>query len=152
MDEGFDLGYTPVATTAQKTALTRHTKFNESRFCSLRSCETPNVNKKHISFNMNAAAEFHPPVAKNEVLTVSKASLIRGSTTLIELAFSFYFDKSRKSLQRWVVGMRIKAEITFWLGFRCSGMLITDNQKSAKTATFASLKSLKLLHFYRTWF
>jgi len=31
-------------------------------------------------------------------------------------------------------------------------MLITDNQKSAKTATFASLKSLKLLHFYRTWF
>jgi len=26
--------------------------------------------KKRISFIMNAAAEFHPPVAKNEVLTL----------------------------------------------------------------------------------
>jgi len=69
---------------------------------------------------------------------VSRASLIRGSTSLIEFAFSFYFDKSRKSLQRWVVGMRTKAEIAFWLDFRCSGMLISDMQKSAKTATFAS--------------
>ena len=43
-DEEFDLGCTPVATETQKTALTRHTKLNESWSCTLRSCTTPSVN------------------------------------------------------------------------------------------------------------
>ena len=80
-DEGFDLGYTLVATKTQKMAMTRHTKFNESRSCSLRSCTTPSVNKKRvwtkkrISFIMNAAAGFHPPVVKNEVLALFQGIL-----------------------------------------------------------------------------
>jgi len=81
-DEEFDLGYTPVATKTQKTAMTRHTKFNQSRSCSVRSCTTPSVNKKqrvwtkiNISFIMNAATEFHPPVVKNEVLVLFQGIL-----------------------------------------------------------------------------
>jgi len=31
--------------------------------------------KKRISFIMNAAAEFHPPVVKNEVLTLFQGIL-----------------------------------------------------------------------------
>jgi len=75
-DEEFDLGCTPVATETQKTAMTRHTKLNESWSCTLRSCTTPSVNKKkRISFIMNAAAEFHPPVVKNGVLTLFQGIL-----------------------------------------------------------------------------
>jgi len=33
-------------------------------------CTTRSVKKKHISFAVIAAAEFHPPVVKNEVLTL----------------------------------------------------------------------------------
>jgi len=40
-DEEFDLGYTPVATKTQKTAMTRHTKFNESRSCSWEVVQHP---------------------------------------------------------------------------------------------------------------
>jgi len=34
--------------------------------------------------------------------------------------------------------MRSKTEIAYWVRFRCSGMLRSDTQKSAKKATFAA--------------
>ena len=75
-DEEFDLGYTPIATKTQKTAMTQHTKLNESWSCSLRSCTTPSVHlKKSVSFIMNAAAEFHPPVVKKQVSTLFQGIL-----------------------------------------------------------------------------
>jgi len=88
---------------------------------------------------MIAAAQFHPPVVKNQVSTLFQG--IR-STSLIEFPFSFYFDKSRKPSQRWVVSMRTKAEIAFWLGFWCSEMLISDIQKRPRQ---------RLLHRKNRW-
>ena len=149
-DEELDLGYTLAATKTQKTAMTQHTELNESWSCSLRNCTTPSADNKNVceykktyliyyeccrwfSFTSCEKRGFNP---------VSRDSLIRGSTSLIEFAFSFYFDKSRKPLQRWVVSMRTKAEIAFWLRFWCSGMLISDIQKRPRQ---------RLLHRKNRW-
>ena len=108
----------------------------------LAACEVvqhPEWIKKSILFIMIAAAQFHPPVVKNQVSTLFQG--IR-STSLIEFPFSFYFDKSRKPSQRWVVSMRTKAEIAFWLGFWCSEMLISDIQKRPRQ---------RLLHRKNRW-
>ena len=96
--------FSHVAATTQKTAGhgTRNTKINESKSIFLLSWSLYNTQcepKKKSPLNCDcsrwiSSASFE----KCGLNPVSKAFFIRGSKSLTEFAFSFYFDKIRKSL------------------------------------------------------
>jgi len=75
---------------------TRNNKINESQpSCS----ETVWMKKEIIWFSVIDLAEFHPPIVKNVVLTLFQGRCSQEDQhPWLSLFFSFYLDKSRKSL------------------------------------------------------
>ena len=111
LHEEIDLGFSHVAATTQKTAghNTRNTAINESqssRSWSLYNTQCELKKSSHLLW-LIVPTEFHPPVVKNMVFTVSRAFFIRGSTSLIEFVFVILFRQEQKILARKgkIVGM-----------------------------------------------
>ena len=101
--EEIDLGFSHVAATTQKTAGhgTRNTKINESQSsCSIKFVQHPVwiTTGNHLIYCDCSRWISSASWEKCGFNTVSRAFFIRRSKSLNEFVFSFYFDKSRKSL------------------------------------------------------